>query len=100
MNETGARECLSILQGLACDTDDEVAELQGLFAWRDTAIAQLVATAGPVSEQASAVLTLLSELIIEMRGGMSFDQVARWRPEALLSPQDKAEERRRCLEVD
>ena len=93
----GAQNTLSILQRLPSEQTYEES-LEQMFAAKDAAIAQLVTVAGPTSDQANGVLTLLAELVFEMCAGMPFQDIQRWRPETLLSPQKKEAERKDCLE--
>ena len=93
----GAQNTLSILQRFPSEQTYEES-LEQVLAAKDAAIAQLVTVAGPISDQASGVLTLLAELVFDMCSGMSFQDIGRWRPETLLSPQKKEAERKDCLE--
>jgi hypothetical protein len=96
----GATTCLELIRRLnqADAKGDGDLPLAQFFALRDTRLAQILDTAGPVSNRAAGVISLLTELILDLRDDMLFADVGTWQPEALLSGAKRQTRRNDLLE--
>lgn len=59
--------------------------LDQFFTLRDVTLANILEAAGPVSDSAAGVISLLSELILDLKDDMMFADVATWQPESTLT---------------
>jgi hypothetical protein len=95
----GSKACFEVIRELV-QSDEIAAELplDQYFARRDTTLARILETAGPVSSSAAGVISLLTELILDLQDDMMFADVATWQPESILSDAERQAKRNSLLE--
>ena len=95
----GSKACFELVRELV-ESDAIAAELplDQYFAWRDTTLAKILETAGPVSNSAAGVMSLLSELILDLKDDMMFADVATWQPDSILSETERQTKRNALLD--
>ena len=95
----GSKACFEVVRELV-QSDAIAAELplDQYFAWRDRTLAKILKSAGPVSNSAAGVITLLTELILDLKDDMMFTDVATWQPESILSGAERQARRDSLLE--
>jgi hypothetical protein len=59
--------------------------LDQFFALRDTTLAQILDTAGPMPNHATGIISLLTERILGLVDDIAFDNIGTWQPESILS---------------
>jgi hypothetical protein len=96
----GARACFEIVQRLeemlagdGTQTTDEY------FAKHDAAMAAILAAAGPMSPKAEGALRVLAEIIVGETETASTFCLDKWRPEAVMVPEERDAERSGLFEA-
>jgi hypothetical protein len=95
----GSKACFQVVRELV--QSDAIATelpLDLYFAWRDRTLAKILKTAGPVSNSAAGVISLLTELILDLKDDMMFADVATWQPESILPDAERKEKRNALIE--
>lgn len=95
----GSKACFQAVRELV--QSDAIATelpLDQYFAWRDRTLANILKTAGPVSNSAAGVISLLTELILDLKDDMMFADVATWQPESILPDAERKEKRNALIE--
>ena len=95
----GSKACFELVRELV-ESDAIATELplDQYFAWRDTTLDKILKAAGPVSNSAAGVISLLTELILDLKDDMMFADVATWQPESILSGAERQARRDSLLE--
>lgn len=96
----GAKACFELVRQLG--EADAVAPvdlpLDQFFAARDTTLEQILDTAGPLSNRAAGVISLTTELVLDLRDDMLFADVGTWQPESILSGEKRQARRSDLLD--